>query len=131
MRGPKVLGWELRLKNMFDEIDKILEKEYQGVLPLHPRRPAQGSTANPEADGLFNVGASYTTGLGSEFGEGYAVDIRLSSLEEVSPELREKVNTRVRMLLEEKLPLTFPNNQLKIADNGFGLKIYGDISIKD
>ena len=131
MRGPKILAWEHRLKNVFDEIDRILEDTYHGVLPLHPRRPARGTTANPEADGLFNVGASYTTGLGSKFGEGYSVEIRLSSLKNISPALRQKVNLQVKRLLEEKLPRAFPNNELHVTENGFGLKIHGDISIED
>ena len=131
MRGTKVLGWERRLKKVFDEIDHILEEEYHGALPLHPRRPARGTTANPEADGLFNVGASYTTGLGTEHGEGYSVDIRLSSLKNVSPELRQEVNARVKALLEEKLPLAFPENRLAVTAHGFGLKIHGDVSVKD
>lgn len=131
MRGPKILDWERRLKNVFDQIDHILEEEYRGRLPLHPRRPAQGTTSNPETDGLFNVGASYTTGLGSEHGEGYAVDIRLSSLATVPPDLRKQVNARVKTLLEEKLPIAFPDNRLHVTDNGFGLKIHGDISVKE
>ncbi|MFC1467422.1 hypothetical protein ACFLQY_01840 [Verrucomicrobiota bacterium] len=131
MRGPKVLEWERRLKKVFDEIDHTLEDEYHGELPLHPCRPARGTTANPEADGLFNVGASYTTGLGTEHGEGYSVDIRLSSLKNVSPELRKEVNARVKALLDEKLPAAFPNNRLHVTEHGYGLKIHGDISVKD
>lgn len=131
MRGPKVLDWERRLKKVFDEIDQILEKEYEGALPLHPNRPEHGTTANPESDGLFNVGASYTTGLGSEQGEGYTVDIRLASLESVSPELRKEINQRVKELLEEKLPLAFPANKLNVTEHGYGLKIHGDINVKD
>ncbi len=131
MRGPKILGWEQRLKNVFDEIDNILESEFNGVLPLHPNRAPQGTTSNPESDGLFNVGASYTTGLGTDHGEGYTVDIRLSSLSNVPEELRKKVNARVKELLLEKLPIAFPNNELNLTEFGFGLKIHGDISVKD
>lgn len=131
MRSQKVLVWEQRLKEAFDEIDHILEEEFKNMLPLHPRRPIRGTTTNPAADGLFNIGASYTTGLGSKNGEGYSVEIRLSSLETVSPELRKKVNERVKTLLNEKLPQIFPNNQLEITDHGHGLKIHGDIHIKD
>ena len=130
MRALKVIEWERRLKNIFDEIDQILEKEFQGELPLHPSRPACGTTSNPEADGLFNVGASYTTGMGSSEGHGYAVEIRLSSLKSVSSELREQVNGRVRELLAEKLRTTFPDNAMQISECGHGLKIHGDISVK-
>ena len=131
MRGPKVLEWERRLKNVFDEIDQILEEEFGNSLPLHPCRPTRGATSNPEADGLFNVGASYSTGIGTEHGEGYTVDIRLSSLKKVPEELRAQVNTRVKTLLTEKLPQTFPDNHLEISEFGNGLKIHGDISVKE
>jgi hypothetical protein len=131
MRALKVIEWERRLKKVFDEIDGVLESEYQNELPLHPNRPAKGTTSNPEADGLFNVGASYTTGLGSAEGDGYAVDIRLSSLKAVSTELRQKVNQRVKELLAEKLKTAFPENEMTVSENGHGLKISGDISVKD
>ena len=131
MRGSKVLNWERKLKTVFDEIDHILEEEFVGALQIHPNRPLRGSTSNPEADGLFNVGASYTTGFGSESGEGYTVDIRLSSLTEAPEHLQKRVNDRVKELLTERLPEVFQNNKLHVSDFEFGLKIHGDISIKE
>ena len=75
MRHHKAMQWEKRLKNVFDEIDNELEATYKGSWQRHPARPAHHTTSNPEADGLFNVGAAFSSGIGSKHGPGYTVEI--------------------------------------------------------
>jgi hypothetical protein len=129
MRHRRAKDWELRLKKVFDEIDLLLEKEYADRFSLHPARPAQGTTSNPEMDGLFNVGASFSAGFGSKFGPGYVVDIRLSTLAKVPTELEEELLKRVQQQLREKLPNVFPGKALHIDREGSFLKIHGDLSL--
>ena len=129
MRSRKVQEWEARLKRVFDEIDRELERRYAGRFPLHPARPAPGRTANPEMDGLFNVGASFSAGFGSRFGPNYVVDIRLSTLEPVPENIREEVREEVRRLLQEKLPAAFPDRELKVDEENGVLHIHGDLSL--
>lgn len=125
----KAKEWERRLKTVFDEIDGTLEDEYGAQFNLHPSRPAEGRTSNPEMDGLFNVGASYSAGFGSKLGPGYVVDIRLSTLQRIPNKLREELRDKVQALLIEKLPSVFPENKLQVDKEHQHLRIYGDLSL--
>ncbi|HEY5653456.1 MAG TPA: hypothetical protein VIR63_03695 [Pontiella sp.] len=129
MRTRKVKTWELKLKNLFDEIDVELEKLYGDQFTRHPARPAVGQTSNPEMDGLFNVGAAFSAGFGSEFGPGYVVDIRLSTLQRIPTELKEELRDRVQVMLTEKLPEAFPGKELHVVPEKKHLRIYGDLSL--
>ena len=117
------------MKRVFDEIDAELERAYAGRLDLHPARPERGSTSNPEMDGLFNVGASYSAGFGSHYGPGYVVEIRVSTLDRVPEELRAALRDRVQELLTEKLPIAFPGKALQVDRERNHLRIHGDLSL--
>ena len=129
MRTTKAKEWEFKLKRVFDEIDRALEAEYRGQFKHHPARPAEGKTSNPEMDGLFNVGASFSAGFGSRFGPGYVVDIRISTLQHVPNALKEELRDKVLDWLREKLPAAFPENELLVDKEGRHLRIYGDLSL--
>ncbi|MBN2684941.1 MAG: hypothetical protein JXR40_06650 [Pontiellaceae bacterium] len=123
------MAWEKRLKAVFDEIDVELEHLYGDRFRLHPARRAEGTTSNPEMDGLFNVGASYSAGFGSKFGPGYVVDIRLSTLEHVPAELKTEIRDKVQSMLIEKLPTAFPGKNLQVDRERKHLRIHGDLSL--
>lgn len=127
MRHRKAVEWEKKLKSVFDEIDGELERRYDGHFKLHPLRAPQGGTSNPETDGLFNVGASYSAGFGSKLGPGYVVEIRLSTLEPVPLKLKTEVREQVRKMLAEKLPFAFPGKQLFVEKEMNHLRIHGDL----
>lgn len=130
MRGPKVREWEQRLKGVFDEIDLALEREFSDRFRLHPARPPCCSTSNPEMDGLFNVGASFSLGLGSAHGAGYVVEIRLSTLDPIPAGLEPALRRRVKAMLTDRLPKAFPGRTLRIDEEKGGvLKICGDLSL--
>jgi hypothetical protein len=129
MRHRKAKEWEKRLKGVFDEIDKALEQQYGDRFPLHPARPATGSTSNPEMDGLFNVGASYSAGFGSKIGPGYVVDIRLSTLQHIPEGLADQLRDTVETMLTEKLPVAFPGKSLQVSREEHHLRIHGDLSL--
>lgn len=129
MRHHKAMNWEKRLKAVFDQIDRELEAEYGDRWSLHPSRPEEGATANPEHDGLFNIGAAFSTGIGSKHGRGYTVEIRLSTLERVSPEVRSEIRQKVFQALEKKLPDAFPGKKLHVAEESGTIRIHGDLSL--
>ena len=131
MRSNEAKLWEKRLKQVFDEIDYELEAQYKGLWPRHPSRPAFGTTSNPEADGLFNVGAAFSAGFGSKHGPGYTVEIRLSTLKNVSTDLRKKIKTQVFKILETKLPEAFPGKDLHVSEDNGMVRIHGDLSLDD
>jgi len=131
MRHHKAMQWEKRLKGVFDEIDRELEAQYGSQWPLHPSRPKQGVTSNPEQDGLFNVGAAFSVGIGSKHGPGYTVEIRLSTLKNVPADVRERIKAQVFQTLEKKLPSAFPGKVLNVADDNGIIRIYGDLSLDD
>lgn len=131
MRHPKAEQWERRLKAIFDLIDQELEAEYGKDWPLHPARPPEGATSNPEADGLFNVGAAFSAGYGSPEGPGYLVEIRFSTLAQVAPEVRSAIRHYVLRRLREELPRIFPGRDLQISESGNKLKIYGNLRLDE
>ena len=129
MRGRKVRAWEKKLKGVFDEIDRELEEQYAGLWPRHPARPKRGTTSNPEHDGLFNVGAAFSTGIGSTHGPGYTVDIRISTLKNVPADIRAKIKAQVFQCLETRLPAAFPGRKLHVSEDNGLIRIHGDLSL--
>lgn len=127
-RDPRVSRWEQRLHDVFNEIDRVMEERYGDRYPLHPSRPEQGATRNPSADGLFDLGASFTAGYGSEHGRGYVVSIRLATLARVPADVMETIEQEVLVLLREKVPAAFPDRELRIERDGHQFKLFGDLS---
>ncbi|MBN2445059.1 MAG: hypothetical protein JXJ04_27130 [Spirochaetales bacterium] len=125
----ETLEWEKKLKRLFDEIDDYLETTYGDRYPLHPSRAKRGTTSNKEHDGLFNVGATFSIGLGSEFGPGYVIEIRLVTLSHIPDDLREEIEEKVVEQINIKLPQFFPDKNLKVVRDGTLYKIYGDLSL--
>ena len=118
-----------RMKNLFDEVDDFVEDLYGDRYTLHPVRPARGETANPEADGLFNIGANFTPGFGSELGRGYLIDVSMSTLEKVDDNDRREIYEAVAHKVRELLPLHFPERELTVLRDGTHFKIQGDFSL--
>lgn len=129
MFHPKTTEWDNRMKEMFDRIDTILENRYSGAWKLRRNRPERGSTANPEADGLFNVGVFFTPGFGSRIGRGYLVEIVLASDEAVPRSKRTEIELFVRDLLVEFLPVYFPDRKLAVDRDGSMYKIHGELGL--
>ena len=129
MYHPKTIEWDAKMKAMFDRIDTILEDRYHNHWRLRRNRPQRGMTANPEADGLFNVGAIFTPGYGSQIGRGYLVDITLATDAIVTDEDREAIELAVLELLRSFIPEYFPNRQLEVSRDGSSYKIHGDLSL--
>jgi len=128
-RDPRVVEWEMRLNDLFDEIDHEIEDLYGDRFPLHPSRPERGETSSPSADGLFELGASFTPGFGSQFGRGYVVGIRLATLANVPEDLIEEIEQRVVALLQGKLPEAFPERNMRVERDGHTFKILGDLRV--
>ncbi|HKL20258.1 MAG TPA: hypothetical protein VJ904_00545 [Tichowtungia sp.] len=129
MRHHKAMQWEKKLKSVFDEIDRELEDQYGDRWPLHPSRPEEGSTSNPEHDGLFNVGAAFSSGIGSRHGPGYTVEIRISTLKNIPADIRAQIKQQVFQTLEKKLPAAFPGKDLDVSDDNGVIRIHGDLSL--
>lgn len=131
MRHARAVAWEGQLKQVFDRIDHALEDKYGHLYPLHPSRPDRGDTSNPESDGLFNVGASFTAGYGSEHGPGYVVEVVISTLQRVPRDVEERIDEEVVTLLREELTKQFPGRTLHVSRDGQVYKIHGDLSLGD
>lgn len=130
----KLERWEHRLKKVFDEIDAEFEAEAAsgkfGRKPArHPARPPAGATSNREDDGLFDIGAAFTVGIGSKHGPGYVVQARIATLETLPPGTQKKFEKAVARRLKEKLPDAFPGVNLHVDLDGHVYKIHGDLSL--
>lgn len=128
-RHPRAVAWEEKLKEVFDDIDHELEDAYGDRYNLHPSRPTRGETGNPESDGLFNVGASFSAGYGSEHGRGYVISVRMVTLDRVPPGFQEEIEDRVVAMLRDRLPAHFPGRDLRVERDGHVFKITGDLSL--
>ncbi len=129
VRHHKVLDWESRLKAVFDQIDVELERKYAARFPLHPARAKQGATANPEDDGLFDLGAAFSAGYGSKHGAGYTVQIRLATLQRVPPEFVRVIEDEVVERLIVELPRAFPGRDLRVEREGHVFRLIGDLTL--
>ena len=129
MAHPKVEKFDNRMKVLFDEVDHYIEDLYGHRYALHPARPARGETANPEADGLFNIGARFTPGFGSETGRGYLIDMVMVTLERVDEEIRREIYEAVALKVNELLPVHFPERELKVQRDRNHFKILGDFNL--
>ncbi len=129
LRHPKTVAWERKLSEVFDKIDTELESAYGDRYPLHPTRARHGKTANPEHDGLFNLGAVFSAGYGSQQGAGYMVRLRVATLSKVPKSTLEEMENLIVERLRDALPKAFPGRDLKITRDGPVFKIHGDISL--
>jgi len=131
MYHPKMTDFDNRLKRLFDEVDDHIEDIYGDKFLLNPVRPKRGETANPEADGLFNVGANFTPGFASELGRGYLINVAISTLEKVDENVRREIYDAATAKVEELLPIYFPERELIVRRDGNQFKIQGDFSLGD
>ena len=131
MWHPKTAEFDERLKKLFDEVDDYIEDLYGGKYALHPVRPARGETSNPEADGLFNIGANFTPGYGSELGSGYLIDVTMSTLEKVDESIQREIYESTADKVRELLLLHFPERKLSVRRDRNHFKIQGDFSLGD
>jgi hypothetical protein len=129
MWHPKTIEFDERMKTLFDEVDHYIEDLYGGRYSLHPARPARGETSNPEMDGLFNIGAIFTPGFGSELGRGYLIDIAMSTLEKVEEGVRREIYEAAAEKVRELLPVYFPERELTVQRDNNHFKIQGDFSL--
>ena len=125
----KIIEFDNRMKKLFDEVDNFIEDLYGDRYSLHPTRPARGETANPEADGLFNIGANFTPGYISELGRGYIIDVSISTLDKVDDNVRREIYEAAAEKVRELLPLHFPERELTVQRDGNHFKIQGDFSL--
>ena len=129
MRHPLLIEWEDRLKKLFDEVDDFIEDKYGNKFSLHPNRPEKGSTSNKEHDGLFNIGASFTPGFGSEIGRGYVIDVDMITLDKIPADTESEILDDVISQVRKRLPSFFPERKLEISKDGNVFKIHGDFSL--
>ena len=126
----KLERWEHRLKQIFDEIDAEFEKEGAWrKFRRHPNRPPAGATSNREDDGLFDLGAAFSVGIGSQHGPGYVVQARIATLDDVPANTQEQFEAEVVRRLKQKLPQAFPGVKLHVDRDGPVYKIHGDLSL--
>ena len=124
-----MVEFDERMKRLFDEVDGFIEDLYGGRYALHPMRPMRGETSNPEADGLFNIGAVFTPGYGSELGRGYLIDVSMSTLEKVDEDVRCEIYEATADKVRELLPLHFPERELTVRRDRNHFKIQGDFGL--
>ena len=129
MTETRLERWEARLKQVFDEINDEFEASHSHRARRHPNRPPHGATSNREDDGLFDLGAAFTVGIGSRHGPGYVVQARIATLDAVPPEVQAQFEADVARRLQEKLPAAFPGVVLHVDRDGPVYKIHGDLSL--
>lgn len=129
MQHPALHKWEKLLKQLLDEVDDALEDQFGSSWQRHPARPERGSTANKAHDGLFDITANFSLGIGSEIGRGYSIDIHIATLDSISTDLRRTIENTALNIIREKLPEHFPERSLSISRDGSLLKLHGDLSL--
>lgn len=129
MKNPLLEKWEEKLQKIFNRIDHVLEERYGDLYPLRPNRPLHKRGVTADADGLFDLGVSFSVGLGSKLGPGYVFRVKLATLQRVPKDLQEKLEDEVIGLLQDELPKEFPGKELKVARDGLIYKVFGDLDL--
>ncbi len=131
MTLTKLEQWEKKLRLILDEIDDTLEDKLGNKYQLHPARPERGETGNKSMDGLFDITANFTLGIGSKHGRGYTLKIKMVTLENIPDEIEEKVEELAINKIREKIPTVFPDRELKVKRDGHLIKIVGDLNLDE
>jgi len=129
MWHPKMVEFDNSMKKLFDDVDHFIEDLYGDRYDLHPVRPERGATANPEADGLFNISANFTPGHRSQLGRGYLIDVSMATLDEVDKDVYKEICETAANKVKELLPVYFPERELTVELDGNHFKILGDFSL--
>ncbi len=129
MRHPSLIAWEETLKKALDHLDDILEDQFGNKYRLHPARPERGRTSNKSHDGLFDITANFTLGLGSEKGKGYVIDIHLSTLEKIPEDVYDQIEDLSIEKLRTALKEHYPDKELLVEKDGKIIKLFGDLSL--
>ncbi len=129
MRNERLEAFEDTLIALLREIDLALEAQFGATLSRHPARPPHGTTANPQYDGLFSIVPKFSAGIGSKYGPGYTLDLRISTLSTVDPAFRKSCETFMVETLRKRLPEVFPDRELKVEADKYGWKLFGDLSL--
>lgn len=129
MQHSSLRHFERRLRDLFDEIDEHLENIYGSRYQLHPSRAPRGATSRSTSDGLFNVGATFTPGYGSNYGRGYVVQVDMVTLDRVPASVREEIEQEVADMVEERLESYFPDRELTVDRDRNSYKIHGDLRL--
>lgn len=129
MRNERLEAFEDTLMAALQEIDRALEARYGDRLRRHPARPADGVTANPQYDGLFSIVPNFSAGIGSKYGPGYTLDLRIATLQPVDETLRATCEAEMIEALQAALPTLFPDRELHLDRDTHGWKLYGDLSL--
>ena len=130
MNNPKIMEWEHTLKRIFDIIDDQLEDKYGFLYPLHPSRPQRGHTSNNASDGLFNIGAAFSAGFGSNYGRGWVIDVTMVTLSKVPEDVKTQIYNKVIEELKHLLKKFYPERQIKVEKDGNIFKIFGDLGLE-
>lgn len=122
-------AWEDALQRVLSFADRELEARHGRRWALHPARPAAGTAANPQYDGLFRVTAAFTAGFGSSLGPGYSLRTEIATLAAVPAADRAAVEEEAVALVREGLAREFPGRDLRVDRDGSSWKIHGDLSL--
>lgn len=122
-------NFDSTLTQLLHEVDALLEAKYGHRFTRHPARPAQGQTANPQYDGLFTLTANFSAGIGSTFGPGYTLALRMSTLEPIPEDIKDDCEKIMIDHLASRLPIVFPQRALHLDEDQHGWKIHGDLSL--
>lgn len=120
---------EHRLFEALEKTDAEMERRYGTAFRLHPARLPDGKAATRQYDGLFSLSAGFSAGFGSQYGPGYALDLRMVTLDAVPEDFRAKFEQEAIDLLQVELDREMPERQLKIVRDTNGWKIVGDLHI--
>lgn len=129
MRHPSLKVFEDKLNDVLDDVDHVLERKYGDRYDLHPARAEHGETGNPAHDGLFQIGAAFSAGYGSEHGRGYVIEVRMVTLENVPEDVRDSIEDEGARMIDERLHAAFPGRELDVERDGPVYKIIGDLSL--
>ncbi len=122
-----------KLEEQFAELEKgidgHLEDMFGDRLSLHPSRMPRGKGSNPIYDGLFSATIVFSMGYGTQYGRGYIVNVGVSTLDMIDPELKDQIMNEAFHYTSEHYMDYLPDRKIQVVRDMGLIKLIGDFSL--
>lgn len=110
-------------------IDNYLEDTFSDEITIHPMRMKRGKGANPIHDGVFSTTIIFSMGFGTKYGRGYIINISISTLDNVSSHLKERIEEATFDFASKHAEEYLPGRNVECVRDAGLIKLIGNFSL--
>ncbi|MCR5732214.1 MAG: hypothetical protein K6G51_04685 [Sphaerochaetaceae bacterium] len=110
-------------------IDNHLEDMFSEEINIHPSRMKRGVGANPIHDGIFSVTIIFSMGYGTKYGRGYIINLSISTLDNISYELKQRIEEETFDFVSRHVNEYIPNRNIECVRDAGLIKLIGNFTL--